>query len=309
MKSICHKIKHATNINEQLELLKSRGMIICDEQKAKEVLMDIGYYRMGFYFFPFERSYPKLKNRNHIYSPGAEFSHAVALYYYDFDLRCILLRYINRIEVAFRAHIIYELSNKYKNDPVWFINPNIVSQQFIQNFDKEIYNEKFRNNAIIFRHHNKYPNDKYAPAWKTIELMTLGNVVNLYKSLKKIDDKRIICKCFGINQSIIMENYMETIRVIRNICAHGFVLHDIILFHVIKNSPSGSFNYIEANTLSAILDLILYLIGTISLNRRDDFFTEIKAASTKAITNCHAIQPIIEKNVKKFLNNGCTNKN
>ena len=294
-------MKQATDINEQLELIKSRGMIICDEQKAKEVLKDIGYYRMGFYFFPFETSYPKLKNRNHIYKPGAEFSDAVALYYYDFDLRCILLRYINRIEVAFRAHIIYELSNKYKNDPVWFINPNIVSQQFIQTFDKEIYNEKFRNNAIIFRHHNKYPNDKYAPAWKTIELMTLGNVVNLYKNLKKIDDKRIICKCFGINQSIIMENYMETIRVIRNICAHGSHLYDIFLIHRIKNGPAGKLNCSESNTLPAVLDVILYMIGIISSNRKNDFFAEIKAASTKAITNCYAIKPIIEKNVKKFL--------
>lgn len=294
-------MKQAMDIDEQLRLLRSRGMIIIDEQKAKEVLMDIGYYRMGFYFFPFELNYPKLKHRDHIYKPGTDFSHAVALYYFDFDMRCILLRYINRIEVAFRTRIIYELSNKYKNNPVWFINPNIINQQFIQSFDKEIYNEKFRNNAIIVRHHKKYPNDKYAPAWKTIELMTLGNVVNLYKNLKNIDDKRIISKCFGINQSIVMENYMETIRVIRNICAHGSHLYDIFLIHRIKNGPAGKFNCSESNTLHAVLDVILYMIGIISTNRKNDLFAEIKAVSTKAITTCYAIKPIIEKNVKKFL--------
>lgn len=39
----------ATNINEQIEKLKSRGMAIPNVEKAKEVLLDVGYYRLGFY--------------------------------------------------------------------------------------------------------------------------------------------------------------------------------------------------------------------------------------------------------------------
>ena len=35
-----------------------------DEEKAKENLLDIGYYRLGFYFFPFEVTYPQLKKRD-----------------------------------------------------------------------------------------------------------------------------------------------------------------------------------------------------------------------------------------------------
>ena len=30
-------------------------MIINDVEKAKEVLLDVGYYRLGFYWFPFEK--------------------------------------------------------------------------------------------------------------------------------------------------------------------------------------------------------------------------------------------------------------
>ena len=41
-------MKQATTLDEQITLLRSRGIIITDEQKAKEVLMDIGYYRLGF---------------------------------------------------------------------------------------------------------------------------------------------------------------------------------------------------------------------------------------------------------------------
>ena len=34
-------IKQATTIDEQIKLLKSRGMAVPDEDKAKEILMDI----------------------------------------------------------------------------------------------------------------------------------------------------------------------------------------------------------------------------------------------------------------------------
>jgi abortive infection bacteriophage resistance protein len=51
-------MKQATTIEEQIALLKNRGMIIGNEDKAKEILMDIGYYRLGFYWFPFEKTYP-----------------------------------------------------------------------------------------------------------------------------------------------------------------------------------------------------------------------------------------------------------
>ena len=45
--------KEAINIDEQISLLRQRGMIIDNEDKAKEVLSDVGYYRLGFYWFPF----------------------------------------------------------------------------------------------------------------------------------------------------------------------------------------------------------------------------------------------------------------
>ena len=43
-------IKFATTIDQQLDLLEQRGLRINDREKAKEILLDIGYYRLGFYF-------------------------------------------------------------------------------------------------------------------------------------------------------------------------------------------------------------------------------------------------------------------
>lgn len=111
--------KSATTIDQQLDILKSRGLTVNDADKAREILLDIGYYRLGFYLFPFEKSYPQLRNRTHEYVEGASFEDAVNLYYFDFDLRLLLMRYLNRIEIAFRTSLIYNISNKYNSNPVW----------------------------------------------------------------------------------------------------------------------------------------------------------------------------------------------
>ena len=48
-KSIIKKmVQKAISIDEQIQLLRSRGMVINNEDKAKEVLFDVGYFRLGF---------------------------------------------------------------------------------------------------------------------------------------------------------------------------------------------------------------------------------------------------------------------
>ena len=47
--------KHLT-IDEQIELLKTRGCIIEDEELTKSILLDINYYRLTSYFLPFKES-------------------------------------------------------------------------------------------------------------------------------------------------------------------------------------------------------------------------------------------------------------
>lgn len=59
------KGKLATTIDKQIELLSSRGMTFKDEAKARENLLDIGYYRLGFYWFPFEKTFPRKDKRDH----------------------------------------------------------------------------------------------------------------------------------------------------------------------------------------------------------------------------------------------------
>ena len=51
----------ATNLDQQIEKLQSRGMCLDMEiTKVKELLLDIGYYRLGFYWCPFSNKYKKI---------------------------------------------------------------------------------------------------------------------------------------------------------------------------------------------------------------------------------------------------------
>ena len=146
-------MKQATTVEQQIEELKNRGVQIdISEEKAKEILSDIGYFRLGFYCFPFETTYPNRNNRTHQYKQGTEFSDIVSLYYFDVDLRNILSRYLNRIEINFRTNIIYRVSNQYIECNTWFVSPTVMNKSFIDKFDNDLYTENFKKNPIIRNH-------------------------------------------------------------------------------------------------------------------------------------------------------------
>lgn len=271
----------AITLDEQIQLLRSRGMVINNEEKAKEVLSDIGYYRLGFYWFPMEIDYPNKNNRNHLFKDTADFDDAVRLYYFDFKLRNILLKYLSRIEISFKTSLIYFVSNRYDSYPTWFVNPIIVNRSFIQNFDVEVYNSKFRKNKVIARHHKKYINDKYAPAWKTIEFMTLGGVISLYTSLNNNDLKRKIASIYNINRVEVFENYINLIRDIRNVCAHSNVLYDFAPIMSIRKGPALMTDVVNNQNLRGAYKIIEYIIKQISINRYNDLRNEIRSLLEK----------------------------
>ena len=176
-------VKKAYSIDEQIDLLSKRGMEFDNIPKAKEILADIGYYRFGFFSFPFEKSYPNKINRTHEVVPGTTFKQVHDLYVFDSQLRFILTKALTRIEVNIRTRITYKGSMYYINDPWWFCNSSYIKAGYLNKFDREVY-DAVRKNPAIQEHHKKHNRDKYAPAWKTMEFMTLGNIAFLYEAIK-----------------------------------------------------------------------------------------------------------------------------
>lgn len=130
-------MKKAYTIDQQIARLKSNGMMFDNEEKAKEILLDVGYYRLGFYSFPYEIKFPRLEHRDHKLKSGTTFKSV-----YDF----------------------YE-------------NP-------------------------IIQHHHANHSGIYAPAWKTIEFMTIGNIITLYDSLKEPAAKDLVANAYGCSKGV-----------------------------------------------------------------------------------------------------------
>lgn len=268
--------KRALTLDKQVELLRSRGMTIADEDKAKEVLLDIGYYRLGFYWFPFEKSYPAKHNRTHEFKDGSNFDDAVKLYYFDYKLRSKLAFYINRIEINFRNFLTYTLSNKHAGNPQWFVDNTIIEDQFVLTFNHSVYTANFKLNSVIKQHHRTHRKDTYAPAWKTIEYMTFGSVISLYKAIKDRRAKIDIANHYGIRYIEILENYLEIIRELRNYCAHGNVLYDFVPFKYIRKGPAQVEGANNFRNLNGSIAIVLYMLKQVSINRYKEMAEDIK---------------------------------
>ncbi len=297
--------KLAANIEEQIKLLRDRGVIIDDKTKAEEQLLDIGYYRLGFYAFPFEKTFPQLSNRDHHVKDGIKFRDIVDLYYFDGDLRKILINYINRIEVNIRTTIAYVASMFYKTNPFWYVDSRNVNKKFLDDFkvriDKKgkkhgIYHTKIRkNNSIIQRHHVNHKSDNYAPAWKTFEFMTLGNLCTLFDALKEADLKDKIAKKYLCDTTDFI-TYLTAIKDIRNSCAHGACIYNMNLPCAIANCPHIGLSLTDNQNIKAGIHVILYMINIVSHNRRNDMIEELNNLFTREMSG--NVRDIIDNCIK-----------
>ena len=245
-------------------------MIFDDEDKAKQILEDVGYYRLGFYWYHFQKDFKK-----HLFLDNTHFSTVINLYYLDVDLRFLLIKVLSRIEINLRTRIIYIVSNHYKDNPFWFADKRIMKNQFVDTLDN-FYTDIKKKNKVITEHHRKYPSDEYAPAWKTLEFMTLGSLYTLFTSLKEEEIKTAIASKYRVRNIKVFDNYFKVIRNIRNICSHTRVLYDLSYYETVVKKGVVKISDEEKNSLSAIIKVISYFLQQISANRANDFQNNLK---------------------------------
>ncbi|HRA72018.1 MAG TPA: Abi family protein [Flavobacterium sp.] len=281
----------ATTVEEQIKKLTDRGMELdWGVEKAKEILLDIGYYRLGFYWNPFEI------DKDHNFEKGTKFSNVVLLYYLDVDLKNILNKAINRIEINLRTQLIYIVSNEYPHFPTWFANRKVMSSKFVDEFPK-YYDTKFKDkNKPIKKHHVNYPNDIYAPAWKTLEFLTFGSIYSIFYSIKDEKLKFKIAKSYGFNSVNTFRNFFQTIIFIRNICAHSGLLFDSNTPKEIATTPFFKFSNNNKHSLDSSIKVILYFLEKISTDRKSIIENEI-GTLFDSFQNNDVVMKIITKKI------------
>ena len=94
-------------IDEQVENLKGKGLVISDEEYAKKVLSEISYFRLI-------KAYSLgLKEKNGYYHNDVSFEQLVELYYFNASFRQITFKEIEKIEVALRCRISNFIADTY----------------------------------------------------------------------------------------------------------------------------------------------------------------------------------------------------
>ena len=205
--------KPSLSFEEQADLLIKRGLLV-DRALLIDRLKNVNYYRLSGYLYPYRQS-------NDIFKSGTTFERVWRHYTFDRRLRLIVMDSIERFEVSIKTQLIYALAHatgafEYTN-PSNF--PKLLPEEH-ERLIKTIANEVDRSREKFVGHfRTKYGNNhEYLPLWMAGEIMSFGCVLTIYKGVPD-RIKRDIATHYGI-PDVVLTSWLQTINVIRNICAH-----------------------------------------------------------------------------------------
>lgn len=215
--------KPALTFEKQIELLESRGLIVPDKAWAANYLSNISYYRLSAYMLPL-----KAPGQDK-FQEGVTFENVLDLYLFDREYRLLIFDAIERIEIAFRTQMSYQLA--LDAGPFWFEDRNHFRdadrwREHLESLDAEVSRAK-----EVFKDHffAKYDEHERMPIWMTSEVLSLGLLSKIYRNLKMSDGKKRIARHFGIGNPQVLESWMQSITYVRNICAHHSRLWNRVL--------------------------------------------------------------------------------
>ena len=207
--------KQAIPLERQIDTLKQRGLIIDDEAAALQVLDTISYFRLADYWFHLEADH-----RTHVFLPDSHFSEVLCCYRFDKELKGLLFRAIQTIEVAVRSKVIKHIAPTC--GPFWFMDAEraVNLHRFEQNLETIRKEVKRSRERYIHEHFRKYTDPDLPPVWKTLEEVSLGILSKLFNNFKESELKHLVAHDFGLNHHKFLASWLESLTALRNHCAH-----------------------------------------------------------------------------------------
>lgn len=206
--------KPSLSIPEQITLLKKRGLIIKDDSFAADFLSRVSYYRFSAYLLPFQ-----IKDGTHTFKQGATFDKAYETYVFDRELRGILFKAIERIEIALRSRMINIYSSSH--DCFWYSCASLFHNPIRHADSLERINKEISKSSEIFIKHykNKYNDPSLPPVWMAFEVASFGTISRIYKNLLNGVHKNEIADSFHLPGELL-SSWLESLTFVRNVCAH-----------------------------------------------------------------------------------------
>ncbi len=213
-----HTTKFWKSIEQQIFLLRERGMIIEDDALAAHFLRHVGYYRLSGYWYPFREFNDG--TRTDVFKKNSHFKDVTTLYLFDRRLRLLALDAMERIELAIQVDIAHLLGRR---DTFAHHEHRFLDKRFIQKgggYQRwlETYHALIKRSKADFVKHNL---EKYGklPIWVAIEILDFGSLSLFYSGMKG-RDKSYISKKYGFEENASMTSWLRSLNFIRNVSAH-----------------------------------------------------------------------------------------
>ena len=219
------KLKEFKTLDEQIGILKERGLVINDVDKAKNLLLSENYFFINGYRHIF------LKNsKSSEFISGTTFDELYALFQFDRSFRNVLFKNLLIVENNLKSILSYGLSKKYGIREKDYLKMSNFSQDIKKVRQvNDVFNKIKRQIKLNGRQHTAtlhyLSNYGYVPLWILVKLLSFGMINELYSILKP-EDKLNIASYYNLDVETL-GIYITLLSNYRNLCAH----EDIVFEH------------------------------------------------------------------------------
>ena len=264
--------KEFKTLNEQIEILKDKNLVVADEEYAKTILLRENYFFINGYRHLF------VKDGDREFLPNVRFEELYSLFLFDRTMRNIIFKYLLVIENNLKSITSYVLSRKYGyREKDYLKSKNFSNNPEKQRQINDLLNKMKRQIKINGSQHSatlhytsKYG---YIPLWILVKVLSFGIVSELYSILKK-EDQVEIANIYNVEVRELLD-YLPLLANYRNLCAHEDILYenktqkyiDDTIYHKLLNIPkteAGEYKYGK-------YDLYALIIILKQLLTQDDF--------------------------------------
>ena len=254
-------------LDEQVEILRSKGLIITDVEKTKSVLLRENYFFISGYRHLFMKS-----RRDELFIPGTTFEELYAMFIFDRRVRNIFFKNLLIVENNIKSLMSYQLSKKYGYKERDYLNPRNFSKDPMKIRQvHDVLNKVKRQIRVNGKQHSAtmhyMTNYGYIPLWILVKVLSFGIVSEVYGILDNSDQSEIAGLYNLDSQTLII--YLSILANYRNLCAHEDILYDHRTQKVIPDSKyhhqlaidmtDGEYNY-GKNDLFAVVIIFRQLL-------------------------------------------------
>lgn len=286
-------VKQFKSLDEQILILRRKGLIINDEAVAKEVLFRENYFFLSGYRHLFMKS-----SKDKTFLAGTTFEELYSLFLFDRSFRYILFKYLLVVENNLKSMISYQLSKKYGYKEKDYLNPkNFVQDStkskqindLLRKMKRQIRANGAQHSATL-HYINHYG---YIPLWVLVKVLSFGIVTELFSILKE-EDQLSLAQEYNLTVEELLK-YLPILANYRNLCAHEDIVYenrtqvaiDDCIYHKLLHIDQMDGEYIYGK--NDVFALVIILKRMLSHYEFSDMMEELKKNIKNLEYNLHTI--------------------